>query len=511
VLVLVDGIPMSDAQSGHFDLDLTVPLELVERIEVVRGPASSLYGSDAMGGVVNVVTRRGDGEPAATVRLEGGSFGTLAGAASAVLPLGGSWSASLSAERNQADGHREGIDHESTLAHATLSGPLGSGRLHLTGGWAARDFGADGFYGAFPSYEETRARLMAAGWRGPLTESVELETRVYARAHDDDFVLRRADPSFYRNLHEGRQEGVEATVLVGTGPGLSLAVGGQFLRDDLASTNLGDHVEDRGGGYLEAAWVGQLVQLRGGVRVEGRDGFGSWVAPSLSASARMSPAVRVRAGIGRSYRTPTFTERYYEDPANVGQADLDPESAWSVEAGLDWALGAGAILRTTVYRRAAEDLVDWARPVSAPTEVPWETRNVESATFHGLEVDLERVPLRPGFLEGSASLLTLNTEEAAGLESKVALRPLNRDVMVGAGLPLGPASVRVRVRALRREGGEAYTLGEARLAAPVLGGEIWVDLTNAWDTEYPDITGLPAAGRALRVGVRMPLLGVAGG
>jgi iron complex outermembrane receptor protein len=77
VLVLVDGVPMSDPQTGHFDLDITVPLNRIERIEILRGPASATYGSDATGGVVNIVTR----EPAtgAGFRLEAGSFGTVAG------------------------------------------------------------------------------------------------------------------------------------------------------------------------------------------------------------------------------------------------------------------------------------------------------------------------------------------------------------------------------------------------------------------------------------------------
>lgn len=505
VLVLVDGIPVSDAQSGHFDLDLTVPLELVERIEVVRGPASSLYGTDAMGGVVNVVTRKGAPEPTAALRVEGGSFGTLAGSAVVATPLAGGWRLGASLERDESDGHRDGVDHQATLAHATVSGPVAGGSLQVAGGWAARDFGADGFYAPFPSYEETRARMVSAGWRGPLA-GAELEVRGFLRGHDDDFVLRRTDPSFYRNLHEGRQDGVEATVRLGAGGGLSVAVGGQLVRDRLESTNLGDRAEDRAAGHLEVGWLGGASQLRGGLRVEGRDGFGTWVAPSLSAATDLSPRVRLRAAVGRSYRTPSFTERYYTDPSNVGRADLDPESAWSVDAGVDWAAGGGSVVRTTVYRRTADDLIDWARPAGAPDDVPWETRNVESATFTGLEVAVDRVPAGVLFLEGSASLLHLETEEAPGFESKVALRPLARDVMVGVGLALGGrATARLRLRALRREGGEAWELGDLRISGSVLGGEVWLDVTNLWDTEHLDITGLPAPGRAVRTGLRVPL------
>ena len=75
VVVLVNGVRMSDPQTGHFDLDLVVPLESVERVEVLRGAASALYGSDAMGGVVNIVTRAGKQPLAGSV--QGGSWGTV--------------------------------------------------------------------------------------------------------------------------------------------------------------------------------------------------------------------------------------------------------------------------------------------------------------------------------------------------------------------------------------------------------------------------------------------------
>lgn len=505
VLVLVDGVPMSDAQTGHFDLDLTVPLELVERIEVVRGPASSVYGADAMGGVINVVTRKDADAFTGSVRAEGGSFGSWAGSATAVTPVGDGWRLSASAERDESDGHRDGVDHEVTLAHANVAGPVAGGRLLVSGGWAARDFGADGFYAPFPSYEETRSRVVSAGWTGPLA-GAELEVRAFTRAHDDDFILRRRDPSFYRNVHEATQRGAEATVRLGGSRGLLVALGGQVIRDDLESTNLGDRTEDRGGVHAEAALLGDGRQLRAGVRVEGRDGFGTWVAPSASGSVDLTPRLRARAGVGRSYRTPTFTERYYTDPANVGRADLEPESAWSVDAGVDWAPAGAAVVRATVFRRTAEDLIDWARPVDAPAEDPWETRNVESATFSGLELAVDGVEVGSVTLEGSATFLALDTEEAAGFESKVALRPLTRNVMVGARNDLGLAEAWGRVRWLRREGGEAYQLADVGLSTPARwGAELWVEATNVLDEEYPDITGLTAPGRAFRLGTRIPL------
>ncbi|HEY0997328.1 MAG TPA: TonB-dependent receptor plug domain-containing protein, partial [Gemmatimonadaceae bacterium] len=86
VLLLVDGVRQSDLQTAHFDLDLAVPLDAIERIEVVRGPGSALFGADAVGGVVNVITRRD--ARAASARLFGGSFGTAGASLAAAIPAG---------------------------------------------------------------------------------------------------------------------------------------------------------------------------------------------------------------------------------------------------------------------------------------------------------------------------------------------------------------------------------------------------------------------------------------
>jgi iron complex outermembrane receptor protein len=507
VLVLVDGVPVSDAQTGHFDLNLTVPLDLVERVEVVRGPSSSLHGADAVGGVVNVVTRDGAEGAGGRLRVEGGSFGALQGAAFGTLPLGGGWRSAASVQSEEADGHRNGVDHRATLVHASLSGPAAGGTLRLSGGWARRDFGADGFYAPFPSYEETRTRRVAANWERPVG-AAQLTVLAFHRRHDDDFVLRRGDPSFFRNVHASRQSGAEASVRIPLLRGANLVVGGQVVREALESTNLGDREEDRGAGFVEAGVDRGALHLRGGLRVEGRDNFGSWIAPTLSAGWNASRRVRLRGSLGRSYRTPTFTERYYEDPANVGRAELDPEAAWTAEVGADVAVAPGAVLRTTFYRRDADGLVDWARPAGASEDVPWETRNVESALFDGLEVHLDGLRMGAVRLEFAASLIRVESDEAEGFVSKYALRPLTRNLMTGLRLPL-PLGVELatRVQNQRRVDEATRTVADLRLSAPLLNGRLWVDVTNLGDASYPDITGLPAPGRALRTGLRLPFGG----
>jgi vitamin B12 transporter len=144
VLVLVDGVRMSDPQTGHFDLNLAVPLAQVERIEVLRGPASALYGSDAVGGVIHIVTRRG-GAPSTTVSAQTGTFATrvLSGAVRLGNPVG--W-LDFGVDEHRSDGHRSGTDFLVRQWRLAVGSMAGGRPLRADVAVAERDIGSARFY-----------------------------------------------------------------------------------------------------------------------------------------------------------------------------------------------------------------------------------------------------------------------------------------------------------------------------------------------------------------------------
>lgn len=501
VLVLVDGVPMSDAQTGHFDLDLAIPLADVERIEVLRGAASAVHGADAVGGVINVVTRPPGGAPSGTVEVEGGTFGRIAGGMRMNGRLGG-WSVAASARLDRSDGHRAGTDHDLRLGHLAVAGGLAGGVASLRLGVAARDFGADGFYAPFPSYEETRTRTAAARWARAVG-TVSLEVAAHARQHEDDFVLRRGDPAFYQNIHTSLQTGLDVTLRAA--PGVWVwAAGATGGRDDLESTNLGDRAADRGAVFGEVGWNGSAARVQGGLRLDAREGFAPAWAPSVSASFTPAANVGVRASVARSFRAPTWTDRFYEDPANRGDPDLAVETAWSSELGMDWTTAVGVRLRATGFLREARDLIDYARPADGPDDAVWQTRNVASASFRGLELEVDGIAVGPAAVDGSLELLDLASDDAGDFISKYALRPLTRTALLGVRVPFGDAvSLGLRVANRRRTDEADRTTADLRLEARVGSSRLWVDATNLGDATWLDVSGLPAPGRALRTGVSM--------
>jgi len=485
VVVLVDGVRMSDPQTGHFDLDLALPLDQVERVDILRGPASALYGADAMGGVVNLITR--DAGRGWYSRLEGGSWETGRIAAGGTLIAGSGSMVQVGGELSRSDGHRTGTDFDATLLNLTFHRPLGSGRLSGAAGLARRDFGAADFYAPYPSYERTRTYTTSlrfeTGERGATDGSVgtTLELGSSFRRHEDEFTLIRHPFSSMLNL----------------------AVGGEAYQDLLKSNSLGDREEKRGALFAEAVMGGRGAGVLSlGLRQDLHEGFGSVFSPSVSASRRVGPALRIRAALGRSFRAPTWTERYYQDPVNVGREDLEAERAWSGEVGVDLASSSDARLSVTGFVRWARDLIDWAREAGVSGETPWETRNVEEADFRGVELDLQVLgPWATRWIMG-ATFLGMESKEAPGFTSKYALRPLEEQAKAGVSRSFGGRiELGLNLQRGRRKREDAYHRLDLRGALDVGSTKVYLDLTNALDEDYPDITGAVAPGRAFFLGV----------
>ncbi|MEX2531323.1 MAG: TonB-dependent receptor [Gemmatimonadota bacterium] len=500
VLVLVDGVRMSDPQTGHFDLDLTVPLDRVERVEILRGPASAIYGGDAVGGVVNVVTRDGGGWSG---RMELGSFQARRGSLTGGVRLPGAALLSFGMERAVSDGHRAGTDWDHRLVNALLRASVGGGVLTGKVGSAKRGFGAEDFYGPYPAFETTRTTTASVAWRSPLNGPIVVEPRLRWRSHGDDFILDRADPAFYRNRHTSEQLGGEVVARAALTSRLQASAGLELARHTLESNALGERGENRWAAFGELeVRLPVDVDASVGLRYDDYQRWGGFVSPSLAVSVEPEPSIRLRASVGRSFRGPSWTERYYEDPAHVARPDLQPERSTSMEVGAEWAASGSLRIEGAHFRRTSRDLIDWARP--AGNEEVWVTRNVNEARFRGVEFGATWQPDGSTSVTLGAAHLSLDSDASAGLESKYALRPIVDQVHLGIEREVA-LGVRAGLRGTRarRVGDASHEVLDLRLSAPVAGGTVYLDGKNLTDSDHLDITGNPVAGRALTLGVRV--------
>lgn len=352
-LVLVDGVRLNDAQTGHHNGDIPVPLDAIERIEVLQGPGSSLFGADAFGGTINVITRR-DVAPA-SASLEVGSFDLVGGRGQAGFSSGGVRQI-LAASAARSSGFMFARD----FTTATVSSRTSIGeRSGLFASYLWSDFGANGFYGPSPSHEWTNQALVAADHRfGDRAGWMVLGNASY-RTHGDRFLWDVRRPGVSENRH--RTHATIGTLKTSRRLGESsvVTVGAEGGADWIRSSNLGDRASTRLSGFGE--WrrrLGAQVQLDASARVERFTEFGVAGSPSVGAAWWPSSAVRLRTSAGRAFRVPTFTERYYSDPAHLARADLRPETAWAGEGGVDLFANRGWVLSATAFSRFEQNVID---------------------------------------------------------------------------------------------------------------------------------------------------------
>jgi iron complex outermembrane receptor protein len=500
VVVLVDGIRVSDIQSGHYDLDLAVPRAQIERIEILRGMGSALYGSDAIGGVVNIVTR-GDASGARSLEGHGGSFGSATGSAATTASLGEARSA-LAFDVDRSDGHRAGTDFRAVQGRGSIVLPTSIGRLSADLATGDRHFGAADFYSPYPSDETTRTSTASLRLMSEANARVSLDAALDTRRHSDVFTLKRDEPAYYQNQHLSWQTGGEFVARAFVLPGLVVAGGTEFLDARLTSARLGDHVEERGAAFGEMTFSYAGATVDAGLRRDHSSAVGDFTSPSLAIAVPLGNAAQLHGTTGTGFRAPTWTERYYVDPSNIGDSTLNVERFRSSEIGLRSAPLRWLSGDVVYFERHATSLIDFARPVGATASMPWRTMNFASASYRGVEASLRLPSVFAVDWTVRASGLDFNVDAAPGTVGKYALRPITRTVGLSAlttaweGRTLSVDALRAR-----RVGENDHLLVNARETQSLRDITLSCELRNATNSDYIDGAGKPVAGRAVYAGI----------
>jgi iron complex outermembrane receptor protein len=486
-LILLNGLRLNDAQSGHHNFDLPLPLEAFTRVEVLKGSGSTLYGSDAVGGVVNFIT----GKPETTeLRLRGGigNFGVHQerGIFNYRRNL---LTQQFSASRDFSTGFQPGRDYRNlSLASITHYGSTGVILAHND-----RPFGADQFYGNANSWERTKT------WFAGVQQSFGEKTQAaFAfRRHTDLFVLHRyrEQPDAFTNRHAVESFQVNIRRAEDLGRNTRLHYGAEGYRDAIDSNNLGRHHRGRGAGYVALDMRAlQRFSLSLGLRDEVWGSGNHELSPSLAGGMWLSPKWKLRASASRAFRLPTYTELYYRDPFTQGTSTLRPERAWTYEAGLDWNPGNAIRAELTYFERHEQNGIDFVRP--SPTAV-WVAANLAQLRFKGVEA-ITRLRL-PHKNELTLSYTGLNgaRDALAGMISRYVFNYAQHQGIANWQVTLPRVALRTRVGALQRIDRATYAVWDIYATASEGRVRPFIQFTNLTNTRYQEIPGVNMQGRAV--------------
>jgi len=494
--VLLNGQRLNDVQTGHHDMDIPVPLDAVARIEVLRGSGSTMYGSDAVGGAVNIIT-----EPPETTELRlrtaVGSYGineqqgSLSGAFGAL-------DQQLSFSRDFSSGFMPDRDYRNLQLASSTHFVTAWGASDLTLAYMDHPFGAGEFYGAYPSWEDTKTWF--AGFRQALGRKTSASFAY--RRHSDLFVLFRDQPAIYTNHHhdESFQAAVRRTENLVTNTELHYGV--EALHESIVSNNLGTHARSRAAVYAALDFRAlKRFSLSLSAREEVYRNFSAELNPTVAAGYWLSQRLKFRASASRAFRVPSYTDLYYEDPANLGNPNLRPERAWTYEGGVDWNPRPRVHGDVTVFQRRERDGIDYYR--AAPGDL-WQALNIDNLHFTGVESSLRLALARSQTVDFRYSWLR-GTEDTVPLgQTKYSFNyPTHSGVVAWQASLAGRIVVRTRFGVLDRRAAATYALWDINAAYTRGRVHPFLQMSNLTNTSYQEIQGVAMPGRTVMGGVEV--------
>jgi outer membrane receptor protein involved in Fe transport len=495
-LVLLNGLRINDAQTGHHNLDLAFPIEGASRIEVLHGSGSTLYGEDAVGGAVNFVTAA----PTRTeikARIGFGNF-DFNQQRLTMSYLGDKWSEAFAGSNDASSGFEPDRDYRSSAlsSETRFRTSLGQTTVFLAG--SDRPFGADQFYGPFNSWERTK------GWLASIHQTLGESTSAAFgyRRHSDEFVLERDHPAFYENNHVSQSWQADIRRISRLSSPLAFTYGADADGYVIDSNNLGHHSRNRGAAFANVDLQSfQRLFLSLGAREEVFDRGLAEFAPTVAGAVWVRNGLRIRASASRGFRLPTYTDLYYSDPANIGNPLLKPETAWSFEAGPEWHPGGGISAELTVFRRLDHNDIDYVK--YAPTQ-PWQATNIENLTFTGVETIFRIALPRSQNVELGYTGIHGAQKPLPGVTSKYVFDyPTHHASFSWFVQFKDEISVRNQLSFVQRFGHDVYPVWDVSISRSRGHVRPFLQLSNLSNTGYEEIPGVRMPGRGIMGGVEL--------
>jgi len=405
-LILLNGMNISDPQTGHHSLNLPIDLNSAERIEILEGPGSRIFGPNAFSGAINIITNHFD-HNFTKASLSAGDFGLLSGNVTSAYNFK-KLKQFISVSKSKSNGYAKNTDYDRYNVFYNSRYNADFGKIDFQIGHTNKEFGANSFY--TPKYPDQfeHTKTSFASLKLEAGEKIKFIPSVYYRRHQDRFELFRYEPaSWYtgHNYHLTDVYGANMLARFISRAGTT-SIGAEIRSENILSNVLGEPMSDTlsaagepdgfyskryartiANYYLEQSFYVGNFSISGGLLAslvtKNDDALNFY--PGIEMSYRFFKSFSSYLSINKSLRLPTFTDLFYSGPNNVGNPDLKPEEAISYEWGLKYN---SRVFKSdlSIFYRDASNIIAWVRNYEAAEGDKWITQNLTNVETVGYEL-----------------------------------------------------------------------------------------------------------------------------
>jgi iron complex outermembrane receptor protein len=526
--VLLNGINISNAQTGHYSFDIPVNLSDIERIEIIHGPSALIYGASAFSGGINIITKK-NADYKAYASVEAGMH-KLRGIEARGAAQTGIATNSLSVGYNSSSGYIANSDYDLyNVLWQTRFRLKGVNKMDLQLGYNDKKYGANTFYSAkFPNQYERTSTYMGS-LKGEFGSQLKIIPIIYWNRHHDQFDLIK-DDDYGRNFHRNDTYGANLIFNYKWKLGTT-SLGGELRREDIMSSVLGKEMVEPHRKYkmyddrtnasvalehtlnLEKFVFSAGVLMNHNTLLNGKYKF----YPSVSASYRPMDGFNISSSWSKSTRMPTFTDLYYTTETHNGNNGLKPEKSESLELNFKYSQSFFSAYLTG-FLLWGRDMIDWVK-----VDDKWASWNLTKVDTRGVEMGVKLrlgdvIPALGG--QSSLSLDYARMHQTSDTQEMVSLYSLNylRDKFTAQfhhqiykGLSAGwyfrfqkRMGFYEKYENLEKVGNEPYpAFSTLDLKLNYKYNDLMFDLSmnNLYDTHYFDRGNIPQAGFWLMGGI----------